>query len=243
MLAFLAGIASSALAAQEIQHEWSYDQATGPDHWGDLSPAYSACKTGREQSPIDIQNPKREKLPPIQVAYKNTPLKIIDTGHTIQVNYSPGSFIMVGGTRYELRQFHFHHPAEERVQGKSFPMVAHLVHADGDGKLTVLAIPLERGAANKTIQTVWTHLPKIKGVQQEISETQISAADLLPHNLKYFRYLGSLTTPPCTEGVTWFVLKSPGTISPEEIDTFGRIYANNARPIQRIGERAVKSSR
>jgi carbonic anhydrase len=229
--------------AQDVPHDWSYDSATGPEHWGDLNPAYSTCKTGRAQSPIDISNPTSESLPAIHFEYKSSPLKIIDTGHTVQANYSAGSFVSVGGIRYELKQFHFHHPGEERILGKSYPMVLHLVHADREGKLMVVAVPLKSGAASTTIHAIWTHFPKIKGVEQDISGTQLNAADLLPHDVRYFTYSGSLTTPPCTEGVTWIVLKTPVAISAEQINAFGAIYPHNARPLQPTGDRVVKSSR
>ncbi|HEY1759837.1 MAG TPA: carbonic anhydrase family protein [Bryobacteraceae bacterium] len=233
---------ASRLVAQEAAPLWSYQGAKGPDHWGDLKPEYRTCKAGMEQSPIDIRNPALQSLPVLAFDYSAVPLKIIDNGHSIQVNYSPGSFMTVAGARYELRQFHFHHPSEERIKGKSYPMAVHLVHADKDGKLAVVAIPLEKGPPNKTIQDIWTRLPKVKDVEQEAGAIAINAADLLPKQTGYFTYSGSLTTPPCTEGVTWFVLKTPVAISQGQIDIFSKLYPDNARPIQPTRGREVRAS-
>lgn len=223
-------------------HAWTYAGAEGPQRWGELQPAYSICKLGEEQSPIDIRNVEKVKLPAIQFDYKPSPLTIIDNGHTIQVDYAPGSFIVVGDKRYELKQFHFHHPSEERIQGESYDMVVHLVHADSAGNLAVIAILVQKGDASRVIQELWARLPKTQGKAQKIAGIQVNAADLLPQNTEYYTYSGSLTTPPCSEGVTWLVLKTPTSFSPEQIDAFARIYSNNARPIQRINGRIVKAS-
>jgi carbonic anhydrase len=222
-------------------HEWSYEGADGPANWGDLKPEYVTCKVGKEQSPIDIVNPKQSALPVIRFDYKSVPLKIVNNGHTIQVNYAPGSSITVGDDRYQLVQFHFHRPSEERINGKSFEMVIHLVHADSDGKLAVIAVLLQKGQANKTLQEIWARMPKTEGKEQEIPGVQINASTLLPQDTTYYTYAGSLTTPPCTEGVTWFVLKTPADISPEQIDVFAKLYPDNARPVQPIGTRVVKA--
>jgi carbonic anhydrase len=244
-LAFLVFVViASQGAAQDAkdQHEWSYEGDQGPAHWGDLKAGYSACKTGTEQSPIDIGDVRTTKLPAIHFQYKNTPLKIINNGHTIQVNIAPGSFIAVGDKRYELKQFHFHHPSEERIHGQSYDMVVHLVHADSGGKLAVIAVLLKKGNANSTLDEIWTQMPKIEGKEQEIAGVQINAAALLPPDTAYYTYRGSLTTPPCSEGVRWFVLKTPIEISTEQIDTFATIYPHNVRPVQPIGGRVVKAS-
>jgi carbonic anhydrase len=223
-------------------HAWTYAGAEGPQHWGELQPAYSICKLGKEQSPIDIRNVEKMKLPAIQFDYKPSPLTIVDNGHTIQVDYAPGSFIVVGDKRYELKQFHFHHPSEERIQGESYDMVVHLVHADSAGNLAVIAILVQKGAASHIIQELWARFPKTQGKAQRIAGIQVNAADLLPQNTEYYTYRGSLTTPPCSEGVTWLILKAPTSFSPEQIDAFTRIYSNNARPIQGINGRIVKGS-
>lgn len=236
---------SSGVCTAQEKHapHWSYSGAEGPEHWGDLEPGFATCKTGKEQSPIDIRSAKKADLPAIQFDYHASPLRIINNGHTVQVNYAPGSYITVGGKRYELKQFHFHRPSEEEINGKHFEMVIHLVHADESGKLAVVAVLLKPGAANATIATLWKHLPKTEGPEQKFDDVQIDAAGLLPATHGYYTFSGSLTTPPCSEGVTWYVLRTPQTISTEEGAAFARVYAHNARPVQPLNGRVVEESK
>jgi carbonic anhydrase len=236
--------------------EWSYGGALGPEHWGDLDPEYAACKTGREQSPIDIQSAEKTgihneaQLPAIRFEYKNGPLKIINNGYTaVRVNYAPGNgnFLIVGDKRYELTQFHFHRPSEEEIHGKPSDMVIHLMHQSADGKVVGVAILLKAGGANATIQELWKYMPQTAGAEHEIPEVQINPAGLLPHNSAenagpYYTYAGSQTAPPCTEGVTWFVLKTPMEISAQEIAAFARLYPHDVRPVQPLNGRVVKES-
>jgi carbonic anhydrase len=225
------------------QQEWSYQGATGPSHWGEIKPEYAACKAGTEQSPVDVRKAQTADLPTIAFDYKSAPLRLINNGHTVQVNYAAGSSITVGGERYELRQLHFHHPSEERINGKSYDMVVHLVHANPKGELAVVAVLLRRGATNETIARIWAALPTATAIEREISGVRIDAAALLPPNRSYFGYRGSLTTPPCTEGVRWFILASPVQVSPEQVETFASLFGSNARPIQKLGTRAIQRSR
>ncbi len=224
-------------------HAWSYTGEEGPEHWGDLRPEYAACKNGRQQSPIDIRDARESVLAPIQFDYKPSKLRLIDNGHTIQVIYEPGSSITVGNRRYELQQFHFHHPSEEEIDGKHYDMVAHLVHSDRDGKLAVVAVLLTQGAGNPLMQLLWNHLPREKEREIEVEGVKPNAADLLPANRRYFTFPGSLTTPPCTEGVTWFVLQTPTEISSAEIAKFAELYPMNARPVQSLNGRTVMRSK
>jgi len=235
---------AAAIAGQEKKSapHWTYTGAEGPAKWGALDSSFATCKTGKEQSPIDIRNPQKATLAPIQFNYKPVPLKVIDNGHTVQVNYAPGSTITVGDHKYELKQFHFHHPSEEKVNGQAFDMVAHLVHGGADGKLAVVAVLLKQGQANSAIQAVWDHVPKQKGVETAAEGVTINAADLLPEARAYYTFAGSLTTPPCSEGVTWFVLKSASAISPQQLATFAKLYPLNARPTQALEGRVVKVS-
>ncbi|HXZ78715.1 MAG TPA: carbonic anhydrase family protein [Terriglobales bacterium] len=236
-------ISTSSMAQQKTSPpHWTYTGAEGPEHWGDLDPSFTTCKTGKEQSPIDIRNPQKASLPRIQFDYQPAPLKIIDNGHSIQVNYSSGSTITVGDHKYELKQFHFHHPSEEKINGQPSDMVAHLVHADAEGKLAVVAVLLKKGQANSAIQTIWDHLPREKGVETPVEGITINAADLLPEKLGYYTFAGSLTTPPCTEGVTWYVLKSSKTLSAQQVDAFAKPYPMNARPTQPLNGRVVKET-
>ena len=231
------------IAAEEHGPHWSYAGATGPTHWAALEHEFEVCGVGHAQSPIDIRLNAVQKgdLPAIAFHYRPAPLKIVDNGHTIQVNYAPGSFIDVAGHRYELVQFHFHKPSEERVDGKSYDMVAHLVHKDAEGRLGVVAVPLTAGAINPTLALLWNNLPR-KGTEVEARGVQINAADLLPSDRSYFTFAGSLTTPPCSEGVTWFVLKHPSTLSAGEIGRFAHEYPMNARPVQPLNGRVVRAS-
>ena len=230
---------SQALA--EHKH-WSYGGHGGPAEWGDLDPAFSTCKIGKAQSPIDIRGAVAADLPAIKVDYKPSPLKVIDNGHSIQVNYAPGSSIDVGGTRYELMQFHFHKPSEEKIEGKAHAMVVHLVHKSADGKLVVVAVLLDKGGVNPTIEAIWKNVPKEKGKEVSVTAT-VDAATLLPIDKGYYTFQGSLTTPPCSEGVQWFVLKSPLKISESEIAAFGRHYPMNARPTEPLNGRVIQATR
>jgi carbonic anhydrase len=233
----------SALAQAEARHPWSYEGAKGPAHWGELKSEYAVCKTGKHQSPIDIRNEKPADLPAIEFSYAPTPFRIIDNGHSVQVNVDPGNSISVGGKRYDLVQFHFHHPSEERIHGKSYPMVAHLVHKDADGKLAVVAVLLKSGHQNPFIEALWKDLPADEGQEHAPQGARVDLGQLLPANRGYYTFTGSLTTPPCSEDVTWFVLKQPVEISKPEQAAFATKYAHNARPVQPLNGRAVQASK
>jgi carbonic anhydrase len=230
-------------AAQESHPpHWSYSGPEGPAHWGSLDPEYSACSLGHTQSPINIAHAKPADLPALRFDYKATPLSIIDNGHTIQVNFAPGSTLTVGDKTYTLKQFHFHHPSEEHVNGAGFPLVAHLVHQDSEGHLAVVAVLFEEGEANALINSLWSNIPANKGKAEEVPSVSVQALDLLPAERSYFTYTGSLTTPPCSEGVIWYVLKSHPTVSAQQIATFSKIYPMNARPIQARNGRSILES-
>ena len=225
------------------EHVWDYGEALGPGHWGDLKPDFAPCKLGHHQSPIDIRNPQKADLPPIQFDYKSSTLDIIDNGHTIMINYAPGSSISVGGKKYMLKQFHFHRPSEEKINGKGYEMTLHLVHADEQGKLAVVAVLLERGKDNSLIHELWSDFPKEKEKEEFSGKVQINAADLLPADHGYYTFSGSLTTPPCSEDVTWYVLKHPVTVTDAEIAQFAKLYRNDARPTQPLYDRVVMESK
>jgi carbonic anhydrase len=224
-------------------HHWSYGKHGGPAEWGELDKAFASCQLGKVQSPIDIRDAKAADLPPITFDYKPAPLKLIDNGHTIQVNYAPGSTIDVGGTRYELVQFHFHKPSEEKINGQAHDMVAHLVHKGPDGKLAVIAVLLDKGGASAVIDTLWKNIPAEKGKESAVAGATVDASALLPTTHDYYTFKGSLTTPPCSEEVTWFVLKTPVKISDSEIAAFGKIYPMNARPVQPLNDRTIQVSK
>lgn len=238
-------VTAGSLHADE-EHHWTYQGATGPAKWATLEQDYATCGVGQLQSPIDIEDAvaKKSALPAIAFDYKPSPLRIIDNGHTIQVDYAPGSSITVQDKQYELVQFHFHKPSEERINGRAYDMVAHLVHRDRDGNVAVVAVLLKIGGANKLIQTLWDGLRGKKGEEHEAKGgVEVNAADLLPANKSaYYTFTGSLTTPPCTEGVTWFVLKTPMSISEEQVVRFGHSYSMNARPTQPLNGREIRAT-
>jgi carbonic anhydrase len=234
---------AAAFAADHAAH-WTYKGESGPGHWGDLDEKFEACRLGTHQSPIDIRDKDAVKsaLPAIEFDYHASPLSIVDNGHTIQVNYAPGSGITVNGKRYELVQFHFHKPSEERLNGKAYPMVAHLVHRASDGSLAVVGVLLKQGARQPALAKVFDHLPRKAGEEVVVANTEIDVNALLPKSRAYYTFAGSLTTPPCSEGVTWFVLKQPSSISSAQLAQFGRRYAMNARPVQPLNGRTVQAS-
>ncbi len=220
---------------------WDYRGEAGPAAWGGLKPEFGLCSTGKRQSPIDIRDGISVDLEPVQFEYRASGFRVVDNGHTIQVNMAPGNFITLAGKRWELVQFHFHRPSEERVDGRQFDMVAHLVHKDLDGNLAVVAVLLDRGSAHPIVQAVWNNLPLEKGEEAQASTT-IDLASLLPTDRRYYTYMGSLTTPPCSEGVRWVVLRQPAQLSQQQIDIFARLYPMNARPVQQASGRLIKQS-
>ena len=223
------------------QH-WSYEGEGGPESWGRLQPEFATCASGQRQSPIDIRDGIAVELEPIAFEYQPGAFRVIDNGHTVQVNVAPGNFVGVGGRRYELLQFHFHRPSEERIAGRQFAMVVHLVHRSADGRLAVVAVLLDEGPAHPLVQLVWNNLPLEKH-EEQAAPMPLDPASLLPNDRRYYTYMGSLTTPPCTEGVLWLVMKQPVTLSPEQAAIFGRLYPMNARPIQPGSGRLVKESK
>lgn len=233
-------------AAAESAHEvhpshWEYAGSGGPESWGQMKPEFLKCSTGTRQSPIDIRDGIKVNLDAVQFDYKPSGFRVIDNGHTVQVNVAAGNSIEVMGRRYELVQFHFHRPSEERVDGRQFDMVVHLVHKDIDGRLAVVAVLLERGSALPVVQSVWNNLPLEKG-DEVAARGALNLNDLLPAERSYFTYMGSLTTPPCSEGVLWMVMKAPVQISADQIGIFARLYPMNARPIQSAAGRLIKES-
>jgi carbonic anhydrase len=227
-------------AATHAAH-WAYEGEAGPNNWGGLKPEFTKCSTGLRQSPIDIRDGIKVQLDPVQIDYRPSGFRVLDNGHTVQVNMAPGNVIEVIGRRYELLQFHFHRPSEERVNGRQFEMVAHLVHKDTEGRLAVIAVLLDRGSAHPLVQTVWNNLPLEKG-EEVPAKALIDLNVLLPTERSYFTYMGSLTTPPCSEGVLWMVMKEPVSLSAEQIGVFSRLYPMNARPIQSVSGRLIKES-
>ena len=236
------GSATSSAGAYEHGH-WAYDGEFAPYRWGDLKPDYALCKSGTRQSPIDIRNPVVSEIEPIQFHYEDVALKVSNNGHTIQVDYPPGSFILHGGARYELVQFHFHTPSEERINGRTFDMVAHLVHKSAQGKLAVVAVLLSAGQEQALLRQVWSAMPGTANSMRERLDVTINARQLLPADPAFYSFIGSLTTPPCTEGVQWLVMKTPVEMSREQIGHFTALYPMNARPLQAQNDRLIKAGK
>lgn len=220
---------------------WSYQGEGAPEHWADLSPEFALCATGQRQSPIDIHGGVAVDLEPIAFDYRPSGFAVLDNGHTVQVNVGSGNRITISGKRYDLLQFHFHRPSEERIDGRQFDMVAHLVHKSDEGRLAVVAVLLQEGSAQPLIQQVWNALPLEQGVAQP-APGSINLTHLLPEDRRYFTYMGSLTTPPCSEGVLWLVLKQPVTLTAAQIGVFSHLYPMNARPVQPQSGRLIKGN-
>lgn len=234
---------------------WSYDVPPyagprGPRHWAELDPSYAACN-GRQQSPIDIHGAVKANLPPLHFDYKPEPLQyLLNNGYTVRVNYrtnyqaapGAGSALIIGGERYQLIQFHFHRPSEETIDGKHAPMVLHLMHKSASGKVVGVAVLLREGKPNATVQQIWNHMPLVKDDEHAIPGVSIDPARMLPPTLAYYTYTGSVTAPPCTEGVQWIVLKTPVEVSPAQIAAFARLYPHDVRPTQPLNGRVIQES-
>ncbi|NRR31279.1 carbonic anhydrase family protein [Oxalobacteraceae bacterium] len=222
-------------------NHWSYEGETGPANWGRINPDWAKCSMGNRQSPIDIRDGMKVELEQITFDYKPSSFNVTDNGHTVQVQLSGGNFITVQNRMYELIQFHFHRPSEERINGKGYEMVVHLVHKDGQGNLAVVALMLERGKPQNTIQTVWNNLP-LEKLETMAPSIVLDPMEMIPQRRDYFTYMGSLTTPPCSEGVLWLVMKEPVQASPAQMALFSRLYPMNSRPIQPGSGRMIKES-
>ena len=223
---------------------WRYQGETGPQAWGRLKPEFNLCAIGKRQSPINIDQSATLQGPaePLQFHYQPSSGSVVNNGHTIQIDIEGNNSLTVRGSSFKLLQFHFHHPAEERVDGLGFAMVVHLVHQNAEGQLAVVAVLLDPGAANALIGKVWTHMPLDTGDRVRLPSGLIDMNELLPKDQRYYQFMGSLTTPPCSEGVLWLVLKQPTSASAAQIRMFSQLFPNNARPVQPLHGRAVRDA-
>lgn len=242
---------ASAAAAEKPQADshggevhWAYEGNTGPQAWGKLKPEFSVCAQGKRQSPIAIEDGATLQGPaePIQFAYAPSNGTVVNNGHTIQVDIQGDNQITVRGATYRLLQFHFHTPSEEQVNGRRYPLVAHLVHKNSEGQLAVVAILLDEGATNAVIDKVWTYMPLDVGDSVRMPAGLLNLTDFLPTDQRYYQFMGSLTTPPCSENVLWIVLKAPVTLSKAQFKLFTQLYPNNARPVQPLNGRVVREA-
>jgi carbonic anhydrase len=231
-------------AAAQTDSHWGYEGKAGPVNWGKLDPAYKECSQGHDQSPIDIRGARLNRtLQPIEFHYRAGSLTLENNGHTIVAHVHPGSYIVADGVRYDLKQFHFHHPSEEAVKGKLTDMDVHLVHESADGKSVVIAVRLtmDRDEPNAVLATLWPHLPAARGTTQTV-DAVVDPGGFLPSDRGYWTYTGSLTTPPCTEGVHWFVFEDVLSISSGQLRAFAAIFPMDSRPLQDAHGRRIEAN-
>ena len=236
--------ASAALFANagEVEADdkhWSYEGPEGPEYWGQLAGEFATCSLGKNQSPVNLTGMVEGDLPPLRIDYRTGGSEIVNNGHTIQVNYAPGSSATVAEHDYELAQVHFHAPSENLIEGRSFPLEGHLVHKDPNGNLMVIAVMYTEGHSSSELAKAWREMPSKAGEQRALSPA-VDARGLLPASLDYFRFSGSLTTPPCSEGVTWIVLKAPRSVSKGQVAAFSQALGHrNNRPVQPTNARII----
>ncbi|APJ03243.1 carbonic anhydrase [Silvanigrella aquatica] len=234
--------AASAEAAHEAAH-WSYFGENGPANWAKLDKANIVCSSGKKQSPIDLieKNVNHNKsLPKIDFSYLEVPLKVLNNGHTIQVNYPKGSMVMVGDTKAELLQFHFHTPSEHAFDGKRTAMEVHFVNKKEDGSLLVVGVLMKKGKENKSLAGLFNNFPKKEGPESVVSGEKINPMNFLPKDDEYYTYQGSLTTPGCAEIVSWYVMKDKIEVSSDQIKKFKKLFPMDARPLQALNGRVVE---
>ena len=226
------------IAAPSPQPHWSYTSPTGPDEWGDLHDTHALCNTGTQQSPINIKANTPGRLPALDIHYPRGPAVVKHNGHTLEVTPESKGYMTLPSGNYDLVQMHFHAPAEMQIEGHKYPFSAHLVHRDAAGNLAVIALLFDVGAKNKVLAPLFSNMPRHEG--DAVTLRTLDLKSLFPAKLDYFTFMGSLTTPPCTEGVLWQVFKVPGTISKQQLKDFKQLFPMNARPIQPSNDRAVK---
>ncbi|MDJ0600730.1 MAG: carbonic anhydrase family protein [Crocosphaera sp.] len=239
-LLFSLSTMSVVLGADNITHSWGYEGENAPSRWGELKAEYETCSIGLFQSPIHLTaSTSIREHRKIEPHYQVTSLVINNNGHTIQIDYQPGSYAIIDGQQYELKQFHFHTPSEHTLNGEKSKMELHLVHQNRKGNIAVIAVFIEEGKENLTLAKIWENLSETEGIQP-IEGKQINAGDFLPKEMTYYHYQGSLTTPPCSENVIWNVMRQPLEASAQQIEQFMNLYPMNARPIQEQNDRLVE---
>lgn len=226
-------------SAEGDNPDWGYGGAYNPTRWDELKPEFESCKLGNTQSPINISNYQAGESAEIEFNYQTSPVEVVDNGHTIEVVYQPGSTVSIDGEEYELLQFHFHTPSEHTINNEASAMEAHFVHQNKAGELAVVGVMMNPGEDNPIIASIWSAMSE-GNKTNKIKSVTIDAANLLPNDRKYVSYTGSLTTPPCSEGVSWNLLLEPIELSPEQIAFFESLYPYNARPIQSLNGRSIQ---
>ena len=234
-------VCASVGVAAEGAHHWGYEGDTGPAKWGELDPANQICTIGVQQSPIDISSTISANLYPLEIHWADSADTIVNNGHTIQLNFAEGSTLMLGDVKYKLLQVHFHRPSEHMVGGKNFPMEAHFVHRNDSGGLAVVGVLMAEGRPNAAFGKIVKTMPAAEGPAVK-ADASIDPHALLPTRLSYFRYPGSLTTPPCSEVVEWLLLTTPIQVAAADVAAFAKLYPMNARPVQKDNRRYVLRS-
>ncbi|MDH5757332.1 MAG: carbonic anhydrase family protein [Nitrospinota bacterium] len=217
---------------------WSYSGATGPEHWGDLDPQWAACKSGTNQSPVDITDPVTHASADMEFHYKASAGTVMNNGHTIVFTPTDGGYILVSGKQYNLLQFHFHTPSEHLVNGSAYRMEGHLVSQAADGNYAVVGVFYDSGNGNNVVETVFGAVSDTENHETAVT-AEVDANGLLPSGMAYYRYSGSLTTPPCTEGLVWSVFETPSTAAETDIQKMENLYGGNARPAQNLNGRTI----
>ena len=234
---------SASAHASSGNHEahWGYEGAISPSRWSELSPEFKTCGTGKEQSPVDINSAQPKNLENLEFSYHPAPAEITNNGHTQQVNVSEGLGITVGDEKYELQQFHFHTPSEHTIDDKPAAAEVHFVHVNEEGELAVVAAFIRKGTSHQdAYQILIDNMQKELGDSAPVGNSNLDVFSLLPQNKQFVSYEGSLTTPPCTEGVAWYVLDTPVELSQEQIDNLQTVIGENARPVQNLNDRMVE---
>ncbi|HWE83970.1 MAG TPA: carbonic anhydrase family protein [Terracidiphilus sp.] len=232
------------MAGAQNTAPWSYEGRTGPINWGKLDPAYRACRDGHEQSPVDIRGAHLNKaLPALEFHYMGSSMSLENNGRTIVAHANPGSYFIDGGVRYDLKDLVFHHPSEEAVHGKLSDMDVELVHTSADGKQAVIEVRLteDRGDPSATLATLWAHMPTTPGTTQNVTD-MVNPAGLLPADRGYWTFMGSLSTPPCTEGVRWFVMEQDLSISRGQLRQFAQMFRVSSRQLQDAHGRRIEAN-
>lgn len=238
ILAITLAATFTAGAVEQSLH-WGYENQESPEHWGKLSPDFALCETGKNQSPVNIQGVLKTHQSKMELNFKQGKQQIVNNGHTLQINVSEGNTLRLDNDTFEMQQFHFHAPSENEIDGKQFPLEGHFVYKDKEGSLAVLALMFQEGKANPQLTKAWRQMPSQPG-ETAILTQPVNIKALLPEKFAYYRFSGSLTTPPCTEGVIWLVLDQPVSVSAEQIMQFHSVlhHANN-RPLQPLNGRVI----
>jgi len=238
MLSLVLALSTISAVGAAAPH-WTYEGKAGPEHWSELTRDFHICHEGKFQSPINIKDPIEGHLQALDLAYHTSAEKVINNGHTIQVTVDEEDDFVLDSEKFTLRQYHFHTPSENQINGHTFPLEAHFVHSKEDGDLAVVAVMFKVGKENPALVPLIDAMPQKENQQVSLNRL-VNLRDLFPEDLHYYRFSGSLTTPPCSEGIRWLVLKQPVTLSQAQLDAFRQaLKTTNTRPLQHLNGRMI----